>query len=247
MQDTNPNIKRDIQTLRPDSAKIDLYSLNLTIFGGTVHRFTPGPADGASVFFAGYEYTPLPVKVEGMEWKGDGKMPRPKVSISNVTMAMAAEVAAYRDLEGAEFTRIQTFEKYLDGHADENPQATYPSDIFFVERKLHQDGLFLQFELKALLDLEGIMVPARQVLPFCDHHYRVWNGTGFDYSMATCPYTDTDYYDETGAATTADKDKCGHKLFDCRLRFPSTNNPDDQLPARSMFPGVGNFGRPYRR
>lgn len=247
MAETNAKIKKDMQTLAVDSPLVSLFKLDVSIIGGGVHYFTPGPIEGVPVVFNGITYLPLPVKVEGMKWEGDGKMPRPTISISNVTLALMAEVNLYNDLVGSIVTRIRTYQKYLDGQTEADPNAKFPEDIYIVNRKLKQNKYVFQFELKAAVDLENRLVPRRQVLPICDHIYRVWTGSAFDYTQATCPYTDTDYYDETGAATTADKDKCGRRLFHCRLRFPSTNNPnDDQLPGR-FFPGVGNFGKPYRR
>lgn len=247
MADTNAKIKTDMQTLGVDSPLVNLFKLDVSVVGGGVHYFTPGPIGGAIVMFNGISYIPLPVKVEGMEWKGDGKMPRPTISVSNVTLALMAEVNSHNDLVGATVTRIRTYKKYLDGQGGADPNAKFPEDIYIVERKIKGNKYLLQFELKAAVDLEGILIPQRQVLPVCQYIYRYWNGSAFVYDPHnSCPYTDTDYYDETGAATTADKDKCGGRLFHCKLRFPSTHNPDDQLPGR-FFPGVGNFGRPYRR
>lgn len=243
---TNAKIKKDIQTLNVGSGLVELYSLDLTSLGGSVHYFTPGTLNESQVTFNSIEYTPLPVKVEGMKWEGDGKMPRPTVTVSNITLALLAEVVAYDDFVGAKFTRTRTYAKYLDGEAGADPDAAFPMDIFFVERKIRQNKYLLAFELKAAVDLENVYVPKRQALEICQHIYRVWNGSSFDYTYATCPYTDTDYYDASGAATTAENDACGQKLFDCKLRFPSTSNADDQLPGR-FFPGVGRFGRPYRR
>ncbi len=196
--------------------------------------------------YNGISYPPLEVKIEGMAWTGEGKMPRPTITVSNITKVFMAEVISFNDLVGAKLTRQRTFKKYLDGQSEADPSAAFPEDVFYVERKLHQNKFLLQFELKAAVDIENILIPRRQVLPICDHVYRIWTGSAFDYTHATCPYTDVDYYDATGVATTADQDECGKNMNDCKLRFPSTNNTDDQLPGR-FFPGVGQFGRPYRR
>ena len=237
MTDTNEKIKTDIQTLNVGSPKVILYVLDATPIGGSVYYFIPGTLGGAAVVFNSQSYTPLPITAEGFDWSGEGKKPRPKLTLSNVTMALQAEVGAYNDLVGAIVTRRKTYQKYLDGQAEADPNAEYPQDIYYIRRKTKQNKLLIQFELRAAVDIENILIPKRQVLPVCGHIYRVWTGTEFSYTHATCPYTDTDYYDESGAATTAENDKCGYDLYSCRKRFPSTNNPDDQLPGR-FFPGV---------
>ncbi|HCY86588.1 MAG TPA: phage minor tail protein L [Desulfobacteraceae bacterium] len=242
---TSPKVKRDIQDLSNDSGKISFFNIDLTGIGGGVFHITPGTAGGPPVSFAGNTYISLPVTIEGMKWEGNGKMPRPTMEISNITLAMLAEVVALQDLVGGKVERIQTYEKYLDGMAGADTTAHFPKDVYFINRKIAQSKQLLKFELKSPVDLENLTIPRRKVLKTCRLRYRVWNGTAFDYSNATCPYTDTDYYDETGAATTAENDACGRGLYDCKLRFPSTNNTDDQLPG-SFFPGVGQFGSPYR-
>jgi len=248
MTDTNTSIKQDIQDLNVGSPLVSLYSLDLTSLGGSTYYLTAGPLDNDIITFNGIDYAPLPIQVEGMEWSGDGKMPRPTITISNITLAFLAEVVSLGDMVGAVFTRIRTYKKYLDGEAEADPTAQFPADIFEINRKLKHNKYLMQFELKSPLDLERVLIPKRQVLPFCQHTYRVYNTTTetFDYSNASCPYTDTDYYDASGSTVTAANDVCGKRLFDCRLRFPSTNNTDNQLPAR-MFPGVGRFGKPYRK
>lgn len=240
-------IHQEIQNPHPESPIVDFYELDATGIGGGVYRLTPGTPGDAFIYFNGLGYAPTRIEVDGMEVKGQGALPRPVVSISNVGRILAAEIQAYNDLIGAIFARIRTYAKYLDGEPGADPTAQFPKDIFIVERKKSINELQAQFELRAATDLEGTKIPKRQALPYCSRIYRSWDGSDWDYSNATCPYTDTDYYasDGTSTVTPAD-DVCGHKMFDCQLRFPSTNNPDDQLPMWG-FPGVGQFGRVYRR
>lgn len=244
---TNEKIKKDIQTLNVGSPKVRLYKFDASGIGGSIYYITPGPIGGIPVVFNGQTYFSLPVEMEGVESNDKGKLPRPKITVSNVTKALLAEVIAYNDLVGAIVTRQTTFKKYLDDQSEADPFAEYPQDIYVIKRKVAQNKNIIQFELRAALDLEYILCPKRQVLLICGHTYRIWNGSSFSYDKATCPYVDTDYYTESGAAITAENDKCGYDLFSCRKRFPSTNFPDeDQLPGR-FFPGVGKLGSPYRR
>jgi len=241
-------IKEDIQS--PDagaSPEVSLYTLDLTGFGGAVHYLTPAPNGDSLVVFNGITYEALPIEVKGMKWTGDGKFPRPTVSISNISLALHAQVVSMGDMVAGLFTRNRTFKKYLDGEPEANSTALFPPDIYEINRKLKHNKQFLQFELKSPLDMEGQYLPRRQILPFCQHTYRSWDGSSFDYTGVTCPYTDIDCYDDTGAVVTAASDKCGKTRYDCSLRFPSTNNSDNQLPMKDAVPGVGRFGRSYRK
>ncbi len=240
---TDTKIKTDIQTLNVGSPKVELFTLDASCIGGAVYYFTPGPLGGEAVVFNGRSYIPLPVGIEGIEMSGEGKLPRPKISVSNISKALLAEVVAYNDLVGAVVTRKRTYQKYLDGQGAADPNAEFPEDVFIIKRKTKQNKLLLQFELRSPLDLEHTLIPGRQVLPNCGHTYRVWNGSAFVYTDATCPYTGTGYYTAAGVATTAENDICGFDLYSCRKRYPLAS---DQLPMRG-FPGVGQLGQPYRR
>lgn len=113
----------------------------------------------------------------------------------------------------------------------------FPTEVYTVERKSAHNRTFVEWQLNAALDQEGKMLPGRQVLrDTCMQRYRTWNGTSFDYSKATCPYTGTGYFKADGTATTAALDSCGKKLSDCRLRF----GQNGQLPTRK-FPGVSRL------
>ena len=239
---TNPKIKTDIQRLDVGSALVDLWSIDTTIFGGGIYYFTPMTDDGNQpVVFNGITYFPLPVEVEGMEVIGDGRLPRPKLRVANVVLTFVGLLNAHNDAVGAKVTRIRTFQKYIDGHSGADSNAQFPADIFFIEQKLKQNKLMVEWELVSPLDIGGKVLPRLQAISFCCHRYRFYSGGSLNYSSATCPYTGTGYFSESGDATTVDQDKCGKKLSDCELRYPS---PTDILPFKG-FPMVGQVGRAY--
>lgn len=240
---TNEKIKSDIQTLNVDSPKIDLFILDATSLGGTTYYFTPmTDGQGESVVFNGITYQPLPVEFKGMENRGDGRLPRPKMRVANVSLTFIGLVNSYQDALGAKVTRIRTFKKYLDGETEADTSAQFPVDVFYIEHKTIQNKYLIEWELVSPIDIGHKMLPRGQAIPYCQHRYRVYRSGAFDYSLATCPYTGTNYFDQTGASTTIDEDMCGKKLSDCELRYP---NDDDQLPMKG-FPGIGQVGRAYR-
>ena len=75
----------------------------------------------------------------------------------------------------------------------------------------------------------------RQILrDVCGHTYRVWTGSGFDYSKATCPYSGGSLYDTLNRPTDYPHDQCSRDFTGCTLRFGRWSG----LPAW-FFPGVG--------
>lgn len=239
---TNPKIKRDIQKLDVGSDLVELYILDATPIGGAMYYFTPFVEGGKNIIFNGITYYQLPVKFEDMEVTGDGRLPRPKMTVANVTLTFVALVNSNQDAVGARVLRLRTFRKYIDGHAEADANAQFPMDIFYIEQKLSQNKLSITWELVSPLDIGDKMLPRGQVTSYCSHRYHVYMNGAFNNTLTTCPYSGPPYYTEDGTPTTIDKDKCGKRLSDCELRYPL---PTDQLPFKG-FPGVGQIGRAYR-
>jgi lambda family phage minor tail protein L len=234
---TDENVKIDQQRLNTGSPVVHLFILDATHLGASQpYYFTPGTDSGSKVTFDSIEYNPVPVEFEGLEQTKDGKMARPLMRISNISALLLAEVITYKGLVGSKVTRKRTFKKYLDGEAEANPDATFVDDVFFVNRKTKQNKFMIEWELRSALDLENIFIPKRQCLAMCTHRYSTTQ------SWATCPYDGSNgYFTEQGASTTVGNDKCGKTFTDCRLRYPIGEN----MPFRG-YPGIGNFGVPYR-
>ena len=238
---TNTKIKTDIQKLDVGSEMVDLYILDATNLGGTTYYFTPMTDSGSNVEFGGITYVQLPVEFEGMEVTGDGRLPRPKMRVANVNLTFVAFVNAYRDGIGAKVSRIRTFKKYIDGQVGADSSAQFPQDIYYIEQKIMQNKYFIEWELVAPIDIGDRTLPRNQVLPYCQHRYRIYDG-GLVYTYATCPYTGSNYFKRNGSSTTIDLDVCGKKLSDCELRYSLDS---DQLPFKG-FPLIGQIGAAYR-
>lgn len=213
---------------------VELFDLDATALGGSVYRFVEMTKQGEVIYWKGHAYTPVPVEAEGFEASGQGSLPSPKLRIANVTGALTALIITYEDLLGAKLTRWRTLGKYLDGAESADPNAHFPPDTYYLSRKSMHNRHYIEWELASLLDYSGQKLPRRQILrDVCTHKYRYYNGSGFTvYTDTPCPYAGSNYFDETGAATSMANDKCGKRLSDCKLRFP-----DGVLPT-SAFPGV---------
>lgn len=189
-----------------------------------------------TVRFGGNDYTPIEIDVSGFEYSGqESTLPTPHIVISNKHQILLSAVIALNDLVGAQFTRIRTFRKHLDDGIDPDVNMIFPKEIYVVNRKVAQNKIFMEFELASPLDQEGIKIPRNQCLrDTCLHRYRIWNGSTFVYTDATCPYTGSTYFTQAGTSTpTASLDRCGKHLTDCKLRFGGA-----PLPIRAT-PGIG--------
>lgn len=200
-------------------AWVELFVLDATAQGGAIARFHAG-TNGLStaVVWQGNSYLPFPIEMTGFEWNGQG-LPRPKARVANVAGTISALVRNYDDLIGAKMTRKRTMVQFLDAvnfPGGTNPTADQnsylPDEVFYITQKTREDKYLVEFELGSPLDLQGVMVPRRQIVgPVCA--WRKYRGDGCGYAGAPVA-TETD-------APTSDPllDKCSRTLTGCKLRF----------------------------
>jgi lambda family phage minor tail protein L len=219
------------------SAIIELFELHLdnTLHGSTdVYRFHAGAnadVDG-NVVFNGNTYTRIPVKADGFEFTNTGTLPRPTLTISNLDGTMTTllllvnATTAGNDLGGAEVRRIRTLKKFLDGESTADPNAKFPDERWYVDRKANESRDSVTFELASKFDLAGQKLPKRQI---------VANVCQWVYRSSECSYTGSNYFDVNGNTVgTLAADVCGKRVESCKLRFGNNG----QLPFGS-FPGAG--------
>ena len=226
-------VTQEIQLLSPD-ALIELFELDATSIGGTISRFHAGTNQlRTSVIWIGNTYVAMPIVMQGFEFTGRGKIPRPTLQMQNVDGLIGAAADTYNDLIGAKVTRKRTFQKYLDAAnfpSGTNPTAdttaAFPDDIFYIMRKASHTKLMLEFELAASVDVQGVKIPRRQIIQtICSWQYR----------SAECSYAGGAVADANDVSTTdLTKDVCGKRITSCQLRFGTTAS----LPFGG-FPGVG--------
>lgn len=212
---------------------VTLYTLDLTVFGGDLLRFHAGVNDVYEpVVFGGHEYTPFPVEATGFAVSSTGAVARPKFRVSNVNGAITSLLLQTGGIEGARFTRIRTKVKFLDavnfagGNPTADPLAKLPDDVFYISQKVTENPDVVEFELAPSTDLQGVMVPRRQInANYCPHVYR-----GEVCGYAGAPVATADGVPTNDAAL----DRCGKKLGDCKLRFGANG----ELPFGG-FPACG--------
>ncbi len=219
------------------SAIIELFEVRLeTALHGSndVYRFHAGSnADvTGNIVFNSQTYSRVPIKADGFDYTNTGTLPRPTLAISNLSSTISAllllvnATTAGNDLGGAEVRRIRTLKKYLDGESAADPNAQFPQERWFIDRKSNETRDSVTFELASKFDLAGQKIPRRQIIAnICQWKYR----------SSECSYTGTDYYDVNGnEVSTLAQDVCGKRVASCKLRF----GDNAELPFGS-FPGAG--------
>ena len=149
----------------------------------------------ASIHFDGKVFEPFPIMAEGFEMSSKGSLPRPLLTISNVSPSLAntfsianggsalpsGTISAIllevnnatrgNDLIGSTLVRIRTLRKFLSNDNFDTTNSTadnsqkFPDDIFMIVRKVVENQEFVQFECAMPNDEFGIKLPRRQVLP----------------------------------------------------------------------------------
>ncbi|BAO90681.1 phage minor tail protein L [Caballeronia cordobensis] len=229
------SVKGDIQGLHP-SAEIELFVIDLRPYRAQSLYFHAGTNKlGGDVIWQGQTYVRYPVSATGFEWKSQGTTPRPHFAVSNVTGIIGALCRQYSDLVGCKVTRKRTLARYLDaanfpdGNPFANPDESFEDDVFAVNQKTRESGDVIEFELAPPFDVEGVMVPRRQVITnSCPWRYR---GDGCGY--AGPPVADI----HDNPTSDANLDACGKRLQSCRMRFGN-----GWLPFGG-FPGAGVYRR----
>lgn len=236
MSDTPEEIVVEINSLAP-SAVIELFEIDSTDLGGDVIRFHAG-TNGLkqNIFWQGNEFIRYPIVATGFDLTGQGQNPRPNLKVSNYMGTVTALLLAYSDLIGAKLTRKRTLKKYLDAvnfsggvNPTADPDAHFPDDVFFIDRKALENEQVVEFELASAMDLQGVRLPRRQIIQnLCPWRYR----------SGECGYTGDDYFDKDDQPVgTLGEDVCGKRVSSCKKRFGETG----ELPFGG-YPGAGLFG-----
>jgi len=154
------------------------------------------------IIWQGKWYYPAPIQAEGFDISSRGTLPTPVLRMTaqkeegiQALSILRRAIHKYGDIVGAKVTRIRTFAKYLDpdnfssisqidgkqgvyesnfpDQYEPDPYAEFPRDIFYIERKSNENKINLEYELSALIDVEGVKLPRRVVLSQkCGFTYR---------------------------------------------------------------------------
>ncbi|MBA7933559.1 phage minor tail protein L [Klebsiella sp. RHBSTW-00215] len=186
------------------------------------------------IWWQGNEYMPWPCIIEGIESTTSGRDAQPSLKVANIDASITALCLYYDDLVQAKVTVHDTLAKYLDArNFPEGNAAADPTQekrkVFFIDAKSEETNEAIEFTLASPMDLQGIMIPTRQLHSICTwcirNKYRSGDG---------CDYTGQRYFDKNNIPVTDPAlDVCNGTLSACKLRF----GEDNELPFGG-FPGT---------
>lgn len=158
-------IQQEINNLTAENY-VELFEVDTTVIGGSdIFRFIPDAYSSTNVTWRGDVYTQFPVQITGFQWDGSGAAPpQPTLTVSNVNKFMLAAVISLGDITGARVKRWRTFQKFLDGQPDANPNAYITEDTYYVYQKTIHNKAIIEFKLNAAIDKPGLKLPRRQIL-----------------------------------------------------------------------------------
>jgi len=226
-------IASSIQSLQP-SALIEVFELDMSVTtsGGKLYFHAGTNELSEPIIWQGVTYKPWPIAASGFDKNGQGKLPRPKLQVSNLDGIISAEVQSNEDLIGCKLIRRVTLARFLDAanFTEGNPTADanqhFADEMWYIDQKTFEDREIVEFELASAFDLMGVMLPNRQI---------VKNSCQWRYRSAECGYTGP-YFDKNDAPTKlASADYCTKRLSSCRAR---TNYFANGIIAFGGFPGA---------
>jgi lambda family phage minor tail protein L len=193
------------------------------------------------IVWGGNTYYSIPMDIEGFEWSG-GQLPTPKLSISNLDGIATQLNSLYNDLLGLKITRIRTLVKYLDAvnfisgiNVTADPLSKYPDEVYYIDRKVMQNNVIVQYDLASSLDISSIKIPRRMVIQnICYWKYKEDSTCGYDPTL----YNNRMFKADGTSTTDPFEDICGKRLSDCKARF---NTPGEVTNILNYggFPGAG--------
>ena len=235
------SLNSDYQKLEPGNA-IRLVEVDGSAFGvGDVLRFhshniphteaeiTAAGGDetllpAKSIWWQGNEYKAWPYELDGIEASTSGSSASPKLSVANLDASITALCLAYDDMLQAKVTIHDTLARYLDAQnfAEGNPTADPLQEkmqVWYIDAKSSETNEVVEFTLSSPMDLQGLMIPTRQLHSLCTwcirNQYRSGNG---------CDYAGTRYFDKhNNPVSDPSLDECNGTLTGCKLRFGENN------------------------
>lgn len=165
------SIYEDVQKLEAGQY-VELFELDLSAIAGDIYYFH-GYTRLGGITWQGIEYSPWPIKVDGMGMTGEGQQSNPTLSVGNVTGFITALCATYQDLIDAKIVRHRTLGRYLDaanfpnGNPEADPDEHFTDDVYTIDQKQAADASNATFVLKSPLIATDRKLPGRQIVANC--------------------------------------------------------------------------------
>lgn len=227
----------NLLSLNPESF-IELYEFykfsksnpNLTI---RICNFIKEDNSIPGLSFEGNLYYALGIQGEGFDLIGQGPIPTPNITVSNVGGILTSWLKETRTnpdykLEGTYVKRRVTQRRFLDGESNANDNIKeLPHQIYVIEQLGEETYQTVKFKLTTPFDVEGITLPSRIMARTCSWRYR----------SGECGYSGANKYTiENQLTQDSNLDICAKTLKACQLRFGQFST----LPFGG-FPGLNTY------
>lgn len=258
----------DLSAFNP-SAIIELFQLRLdsALHGSNdIYYFHAGTNEfgESNIIFGSQVYSRVPVMAEGFEYTNTGTLPRPTLTVSNLSSTITAllllvnATTAGNDLGGAEVRRIRTLAKYLDSdNFGTDKLATTQGNDFLVTQagdniefnqvivnptadanvRFPDERWFIDRKANETRDSVTFELASKFDLAGQKIPKRqiIANVCQWKYRSSECSYAGSNYFDVNGnSVSSLAEDVCGKRVASCKLRF----GENAELPFGS-FPGAG--------
>ena len=134
------------------------------------------------------EYEPIPIIATGFDRTTKGQIPQPELQVSNIFGTLSGLIASLDDLIGVKVYRRRTLAKYLGNFETKDYDYYFPTDIYYIERKVAETEMSVTFQLASPLDLEGIQLPRRVIT----HNHCLWEYRGVECGYGGDPPRDSE-------------------------------------------------------
>lgn len=252
----------DTAAMLAPGGKVRLVEVDASEFSGGIHRFhyspfphTPREIDEAQgdesklgpkpVVFDGKVYDFWPFQLTGLALSTD-QAAEPSLSVSNLDGHITALCLQFKDMVNAKVSIIETYTVYLDavnfpGRINPTADPTmFTLQTFWLDTKTSEDDEVVTWGLSSPADLQGLVIPTRQITSLCE-----WALRGQYRSGDGCTYNGTAYFDANGNPVSDPAlDFCGGCFSDCRKRFGAgLEEPQSAILDFGGFPATVLFSR----
>ncbi|EBH6782474.1 phage minor tail protein L [Salmonella enterica] len=203
-------------TRTEQSARIDLWEIDLSRFGGTRYFFCDELNEkGEPVIWQGRKYEVYPIKGTGFDLVGKGTSARPTLAVSNLFGMVTGMAEDLQSLVGGTVVRRVVYARFLDADnfRNGNPEADPEQEVisrWVIEQLSELKATTATFVLATPTETDGSVFPARIMLAdICAWQYR----------SDECGYTGPPVADEFDKPTSdPSKDACSKCRTGCALR-----------------------------
>ncbi|AXK90456.1 Lambda-like minor tail protein L [Cylindrospermopsis raciborskii virus RM-2018a] len=179
-------------------------------------------------------YYALGIQGEGFDLIGQGAIPTPTITVSNVGGILTSWLRETRindkyRLEGTYVKRRVTQKRFLDGESNAGDSIKeLPFQVYVIEQLQEENYQTVKFKLTTPFDTDGITLPARIMSRSCP----------WIYHGGECGYPiDAQKYDINNQPTNdSNQDICAKTLKACEIRFGIFST----LPFGG-FPGLNTY------